>query len=76
MEVSGESGRHSCLRCARRRTFRGTRVPCAGMRTFIRLKNRPVGRLPDNLHPHDVRYADQLVAEFLKEFTETGRTRA
>jgi DNA modification methylase len=36
------------------------------------MKNRPVGRLPDHLHPHDVRYADELVAEFLKEFTKPG----
>ena len=42
------------------------------MRTFIRLKNRPVGRLPDHLFPHDVRYADELVAEFLKEYTKPG----
>lgn len=42
------------------------------MRTFIRLKNRPVGRLPDHLHPHDVRYADELVAEFLREYTKPG----
>lgn len=42
------------------------------MRTFIRLKNRPVGRLPDHLHPHDVRYADELVAQFLKEYTKPG----
>lgn len=42
------------------------------MRTFLRLKNRPVGRLPDHLHPHDVRYADELVAEFLREYTAPG----
>ncbi|HMO94815.1 MAG TPA: DNA methyltransferase [Tepidiformaceae bacterium] len=42
------------------------------MRTFIRLKNRPVGRLPDALHPHDVRYADDLVATFLQEYTKPG----
>jgi hypothetical protein len=42
------------------------------VRSFIRLKNKPVGRLPDALHPHDVRYADELVATFLQEYTQPG----
>ncbi len=42
------------------------------MRTFLRLKNKPLGRLPDALHPHDVRYADELVATFLQESTKPG----
>jgi DNA modification methylase len=42
------------------------------VRSFIRLKNKPVGRLPDALFPHDVRYADELVATFVQEYTQPG----
>jgi tRNA G10 N-methylase Trm11 len=42
------------------------------MRTFLRLKNETPRRLPDEFRDVDVRYADELVATFLRRYTRPG----
>jgi SAM-dependent methyltransferase len=42
------------------------------MRTFLRLKNKPGRKLPQEFRGDDVRYAQELVATFLQRFTAPG----
>jgi DNA modification methylase len=42
------------------------------MRTFLRLKNRQTRKLPPEFQHDDLRYPDELVATFLRQFTQPG----
>lgn len=42
------------------------------MRTFLRLKNRQTRKLPAEFQDQDVRYPDELVAAFLRQWTQPG----
>ena len=42
------------------------------MRTHIRLRNRQAGKLPAEFHGQDVRYSEDLVATFLRQYTRSG----
>lgn len=42
------------------------------MRTFLRLKKGRPGKLPDEFRGQDLRYAEELVAAFLRRFTRPG----
>jgi hypothetical protein len=43
------------------------------MRSYIRLKNRQKRKLPDQfVYGNDLRYTEELVAEFLREYTHSG----
>lgn len=44
------------------------------MRTFLRLKNQFVRRLPAEFQHDELRYADELVATFLRQYTRAGDT--
>lgn len=42
------------------------------MRTFLRLKNQTARKLPAEFQHEDVRYPDELVAAFLRQYTQPG----
>lgn len=42
------------------------------MRSFLRLKNRRPGRLPDGFRDADLRYAEELVALVVQRYTRPG----
>ncbi|MBZ0189788.1 MAG: site-specific DNA-methyltransferase [Candidatus Obscuribacterales bacterium] len=42
------------------------------MKTYLSLKNENRGSLPEEFQKDDVRYAEELVEHFLKEFTKCG----
>jgi hypothetical protein len=42
------------------------------MRTHLRLKNRQVRKLPKQFQDQDVRYTEELVATFLRQYTQPG----
>lgn len=44
------------------------------MRTFLRLKNQFSRRLPAEFQHDELRYADELVATFLRQYTRAGDT--
>ncbi|HEU5100033.1 MAG TPA: DNA methyltransferase [Roseiflexaceae bacterium] len=44
------------------------------MRTFLRLKNQQHYKLPAEFQHEDIRYTEELVAHFLRQFTRTGDT--
>ena len=42
------------------------------MRTYLRLKNRQTRKLPAEFQGQDLRYAEELVATFLRKYTQPG----
>lgn len=44
------------------------------MRTFLRLKNQQHHKLPPEFQHEDIRYTEELVAHFLRQFTHPGDT--
>ena len=44
------------------------------MRTFLRLKNQQHHKLPAEFQDQDLRYTEELVAHFLRQFTRPGDT--
>jgi tRNA G10 N-methylase Trm11 len=42
------------------------------MRTYLRLKNRQTRKLPPEFQDQDLRYPEELVATFLRKFTQPG----
>ena len=44
------------------------------MRTFLRLKNQQPHKLPAEFQHEDLRYAEELVAHFLRQYTRPGDT--
>ena len=44
------------------------------MRTFLRLKNQQQHKLPAEFQYEDLRYAEELVAHFLRQYTRPGDT--
>ena len=44
------------------------------MRTFLRLKNQQHHKLPAEFQHEDIRYTEELVAHFLRQFTAPGDT--
>jgi hypothetical protein len=44
------------------------------MRTFLRLKNQQTHRLPAEFKDQDLRYTEELVAHFLRQYTRPGDT--
>src|SRR6266487_1801393 len=44
------------------------------MRTFLRLKNQQQHKLPAEFQHEDLRYSEELVAHFLRQFTRPGDT--
>ena len=42
------------------------------MRTYLRLKNRQSHKLPAEFQDQDLRYPEELVATFLRQFTGPG----
>jgi tRNA G10 N-methylase Trm11 len=42
------------------------------MRTFLRMKNRHSRRLPDEFRGEELRYPEELVATFLRQYTRPG----
>jgi DNA modification methylase len=44
------------------------------MRTFLRLKNQQHRKLPPEFRHEDVRYTEELVATFLRQYTRPGDT--
>src|SRR5215207_7931561 len=44
------------------------------MRTFLRLKNQQHHKLPAEFQDQDLRYTEELVAHFLRQYTRSGDT--
>lgn len=44
------------------------------MRTFLRLKNQQARKLPPEFQDQDLRYTEELVAAFLRQYTQLGDT--
>jgi DNA modification methylase len=44
------------------------------MRTFLRLKNQQTRKLPAEFQGEDIRYTEELVAAFLRQYTREGDT--